>query len=225
MYYQPDSAFRRLPIYFLLDTSRSMIGKPIQAVNDGLKMLKDVLVSDPVAVESVYVSVIQINTEPSQVVPLTEVPGFTPPELDAGGWTKLGAALRLLNDCLDREIKANAGDQKGDYKPLVFLLSDGRPTDGWKLAIQELRARKTCPLGNFIALGCGPKADLETLSKIANVTLAMGQFDPEQLKGFFKWVSQSISMVSQSLAKAEKSANLPALPPYIHLENYTPAAE
>lgn len=214
-----------MPIYFLLDTSRSMIGSPIQAVNDGLRRLKDTLIADPMTVESVCVSVIQINSQPTQVVPLTEVPDFTPPDLQAGGWTKLGAGLRLLNECLDRELRPNTPEQKGDYKPLIFLLSDGRPTDGWKLAIQALRSRATCPMGNFIALGCGPKADLETLSKIANLTLAISQVDPSQIQGFFKWVSQSIALVSQSLGKAEKSANLPVLPPYIRLESHAPAAE
>ncbi len=223
--YQPESAFHRMPIYFLLDTSRSMAGKPIQAVNNGLKLLKDVLMADPMTVESVYISVIQINSEPTQVTPLTEVLEYAPPELQAGGWTRLGAALRLLNECLDRELKPNIPGQKGDYKPLVFLLSDGRPTDGWKLAIQELRGRKTCPMGNFIALGCGPKADLETLSKIANVTLAMNLVDPEQIQGFFQWVSQSVALVSKSVGRGEKAANLPVLPWYIHLENHTPVAE
>jgi uncharacterized protein YegL len=223
--YRPESAFRRLPIYFLLDTSRSMAGKPIQAVNDGLKLLQQLLESDPMAQDTVFVSVIQITTEPVQLMPLTQIGSFSPPALEIGGWTKVGAALRLLNDCMERELIPNSDGQKGDYRPLVFLFSDGRPTDGWKLAIQQLRARKAPRLSNFIAMGCGPKADLETLSQIANITLAMDEKDPDQIKGFFQWVSQSITIVSQSLANAEKSATVAALPPYIRVEKITPVAE
>jgi uncharacterized protein YegL len=225
MFFQTESTLRRLPIYFLLDTSRSMTGQPIQAVNEGLKKFKELLLSDPMTVETVHISVIQINSEPSQVVPLAGVFDFSPPELAAGGWTKWGAALRVLNECLERELRPNSSEVKGDYKPLIFLMSDGHPTDGWKLAIQALRSRKTCPMGNFIALGCGPKADLETLSKIANITLSMDPFDAERIQGFFKWVSQSVTVVSRSLAHEDKAANLPVMPSYIRVENQAPAAE
>jgi uncharacterized protein YegL len=193
------SPFRRLPIYLLLDTSWSMRGEPIRAVNNGLKLLGEALRKNPMAVETAFISIIEYKTEAMQILPLTEVLLYTPPELKAGGWSNMGAALTLLNECLEKEVKENdiEKEQKGDYKPLVFLMTDGHPTDKWEKAVQNLRERKKVKISSFIALGCGPKADLEVLKKVADVTLAMKDVTPEVILEFFRWISQTIGTASR----------------------------
>ena len=214
----PDqSNVRRLPIYIILDTSRSMRGEPIRAVNTGLQMLKDALLRDPYAIETAFVSLIEYNTEPRQVVPLTEVTGFNPPALEAGGWSAMGSALRLLDQRLDEEILVNTDQHKGDYKTQIFLMSDGRPTDAWKMVLKTLRKRHAITLGSIIAFGCGPKADLEILSQVADVVLSTAQVTPEIIVSYFKWVSQVIGVASKSASAVGGPATLPKPQPVFNI--------
>jgi uncharacterized protein YegL len=215
--FSSQSHVRRLPIYIILDTSRSMLGKPIAAVNESLSMMRNTLIHDPFTVETAFVSIIEYNTEPRQVVPLTDITSFNAPTLQAGGWSALGAALRLLNQCLDQDILLNTDEYKGDYRPQVFLLSDGRPSDAWKMASKALRKRSTISMGSFIALGCGPKADLETLSQIADIVLSSAELSPANIVSFFKWVSQSIGVASKSATGAGGQIVLPPPPPVFQI--------
>ncbi len=134
---------RRLPVYLLLDTSGSMNGEPIEAVRQGVKALLMELKSDPQALETAYLSVITFDSVARQVCPLTELIDFKEPELQASGITSLGAALRLLSECIEDEVRKGSTEQKGDWKPLVFILTDGAPTDEWEQAAEELKSKKT----------------------------------------------------------------------------------
>ena len=116
---------RRMPVYLVLDVSGSMAGAPITAVEQGVQLLYNELMNQPQAVEMVNLSVITFASSANQVVPLSPITSFTPPSLTASGATSLGAAFRVLGQSLDREIIPNSPARKGDYKPLVFLLTDG----------------------------------------------------------------------------------------------------
>ena len=206
---------RRLPIYLLLDTSGSMAGAPIQAVNQGVNLLYNELMNDPSAIETVYIAVITFASQAQMASPLTELTQFNPPTLKAGGSTSLGAALRLLNDSLDRDIRANAPEQKGDYKPLVFLMTDGQPTDSWESAADAIKNRTKQKVATIIAVGCGGGVDASTLQRITEVVLMMDTLTPDQINQFFKWVSQSVSTASvsaQAAGAGEAKAELPPPP-------------
>lgn len=206
---------RRLPIYLLLDTSGSMAGAPIQAVNQGVNLLYNELMNDPSAIETVYIAVITFDSQAQMVSPLTELTQFSPPNLSAGGSTALGAALRLLNDSLDRDIRANAPEQKGDYKPLVFLMTDGQPTDSWESAADAIKNRTKQKVATIIAVGCGGGVNPSTLQRITEVVLMMDTLTPDQINQFFKWVSQSVSTASvsaQAAGAGEAKAELPPPP-------------
>ncbi len=208
---------RRLPVYLLLDCSGSMSGEPIEAVRQGLRMLVSDLRGDPQALETAYLSVITFASSAQQVCPLTELMMFQEPNLEASGSTSLGDALKLLERCLDNEVRKSSATQKGDWKPLVFLMTDGQPTDNWEMAADSLKRKK---LGNIIACAAGSGADSQILKRITEVVVEIHNLQPDSLRAFFKWVSSSIKTTSQSVAQVTADAgpvNLPAPPPQIQI--------
>jgi uncharacterized protein YegL len=205
---------RRLPIYLLLDTSGSMAGAPIQAVNQGVNLLYNELMNDPSAIETVYIAVITFDSQAQMATPLTELTQFQPPTLNAGGTTSLGAALRLLNNSLDRDIRGNTPEQKGDYKPLVFLMTDGMPTDSWEREADAIKNRPKQKIANVIALGCGGgNVNKDVLKRVGHTALMMDSVTPDQITQFFKWVSQSVSTASVSAQAAGAGEAEVGLPP------------
>ena len=205
-----SAGMRRLPVYLVLDCSGSMSGEPIEAVRMGLRVLVNDLQGDPQALETTWVSVITFDTDAQQVVPLTEIGSFQEPTLDASGVTALGDALKLLLRCIDKEVRKTTKDQKGDYKPLVFLMTDGMPTDSWESAADEVKRKR---LGNIIACAAGPGAEDAVLKRITEIVVRLTDVSPGTLGAFMKWVSASISTTSASVsAQGDAAVNLPPPP-------------
>jgi uncharacterized protein YegL len=207
-----EEFIRRRPVYLLLDTSSSMFGAPIQAVQQGVHLIHRELLNNPHAIETVFLSVITFASTAQQIVPLTSVEAFTPPTLKAEGNTALGAAITLLDESLDRELRANTEGRKGDYRPLVFMLTDGAPTDAWKEPVSKLKARTTHKIGSLVALGCGPQANIATLKEMTNDVIKMSDVTPDSMNQFFKWVSSSIQRTSQRIDSKAEDGSLDALP-------------
>ena len=205
---------RRLPVYLLLDCSGSMAGQPIEAVRQGVKALLMELKGDPQALETAYLSVITFDSGARQVAPLADLMSFQEPPLNATGCTALGEALKTLQKAIDKEVRKSSADQKGDWKPLVFIMTDGQPTDNWEKAADDLKQKK---VGNIIACAAGPGADDQTLKRITEIVVKLDNLAPDALKAFFKWVSSSIKTTSSSIQQvaADAPINLPPPPPQI----------
>ena len=202
---------RRLPVYLVLDTSGSMYGEPIEAVKNGVQTLISTLRSDTYALETAFISIITFNTNAQQVTSLTELASFQQPTIDAGGCTALGGALELLAQKIDAEVTKTTAEQKGDWKPLVFLMTDGEPTDDITHGLAEFRKRKT---GMVVACAAGTGANTNTLKQITENVVSLDTADSATIKAFFKWVSASISTSSINLEKGEgETSDMSELPP------------
>lgn len=209
-----DSVNRRLPVYLLLDCSSSMAGVKIQQVNTGVQMLFQELMADPRSADTIWISIIPFASSAYQMdlVPIAE---FTPPQLIANGQRALGAALSLLNQSLDSDLIINQPGKKGDYKPLVFILTDGPPTDTWQVETQRLKSRTINKTANIIALAIGDGAHVPLLKQITNEVLQMENVTGDYLRAFFQWVSQSVQTASKARQGAAQNVQAPLPPPGI----------
>jgi uncharacterized protein YegL len=201
---------RRLPVYLVLDTSGSMMGEPIAAVETGVQTLVSALRQDPYALETAYLSVITFDSNAKQIVPLTELTSFQMPSISANGLTSLGDALKLLANKIDTEVAKTTTEVKGDWKPLVFLMTDGGPTDDWQKGLAEFRKRKT---GMVVACAAGQAADTNVLKQITECVVQLDTADSSTIKAFFKWVSASVSTGSQKIDSGNEMAGIGELPP------------
>lgn len=184
---------RRLPVYLLLDTSGSMSGEPIEAVKNGVQMMLHSLRQNPQAIETAYVSIITFDSEAKQIVPLTDLASFQMVDIKAQSTTSLGAALGLLADKMELEITKTTTDQKGDWKPLTFLMTDGVPTDDWQTGFNKL---KNINKGLIVGCAAGSGADDSILKQITSSVVRLDNADSESISKFFQWVTASISTTS-----------------------------
>lgn len=192
---------RRLPIYFLLDVSESMVGEPIARVQEGMRTVIQELRSDPYALETVFVSLIAFAGTAKTLVPLTELYRFYPPAFPIGGGTGLGRAMAFLMDEMDRSVQKTTAAEKGDWKPIVFLFTDGVPTDSCERAISRWNAnyRRHC---NLIAVSIGGNADTHLLGNFTENVLVLEKTTAQSFKNFFKWITASIKTSSVSVAES-----------------------
>lgn len=201
---------RRLPVYLLVDTSGSMTGEPIEAVKQGIKALVMELKTDPQALETAYLSVISFASVAVQLSPLTEIISFKEPHIEAGGITSFGAALKLLSECIDTEVRKSDSSHKGDWKPLVFIITDGTPTDDWE---EQADALKNSGTANIIACAAGSNANTKVLKAVTDNVLMMNTLSAGDFSKFFRWVSSSVKMTSVSVdARPDSAVHLPPAP-------------
>ncbi len=209
---------RRLPVYLLLDCSGSMYGEPIEAVKNGVQVLVSTLRQDPYALETAYLSIITFDSSAQQVAPLTELSAFQQPNIQASGCTALGEALSLLAQRADQEVTKTTEEKKGDWKPLVFIMTDGEPTDDLNKGLAEFKKRKW---GMVVACAAGAGANTDTLKKITECVVSLDTADSATIKAFFKWVSASVSTgsmkVEEAGAEATTLSELPPPPPEVNI--------
>jgi len=198
----------RCPCLLLLDTSGSMTGAPIEELNNGLATFKDAIASDPMALKRVEVAVItfgpvEVRTE-FQTVDL-----FVAPTLAPSGNTPMGAAIEQGLALLDQRKQVYKANGISYYRPWIFLITDGGPTDTWKPAAEKVHQGEASRAFSFFATGV-EGANFEVLKQIA-------VREPLKLKGLrfqdlFLWLSNSLSAVSRSSTGDQVPLDNPATP-------------
>lgn len=208
---------RRLPVYILIDTSGSMKGEPIESVKVGLEAMIRSLRQDPYALETAWISIITFDREVRCLLPLTPLEDLQLPEIvtPESGPTHTGAALRMLRERIDAEVRRSRPGEKGDWMPLVFLLTDGKPSD-----IQEFNRQapliSRMRLGRFVACAAGMSAKTEPLKQLTPDVYQLDSLDSNGFRQFFKWVSASIGVGNKSIG-SDAELVLPPPPEEVNL--------
>jgi len=208
---------RRLLAYFLLDTSGSMRGEPIAALNNGFNGLISMLRSDPQAMDSLHISVVTFDREVNNLIPLIDLASFHPVEIKCpdSGPTHTGQALEMIYDLVNKDLIKGSSERKGDWKPLLFVFTDGKPSDLQKY--REMMPKiKSLDFGVIVGCAAGPKAEVSFLQELTSNVVKLDTTDASTLTTFFQWVSSSIEMGSKSQGTGE-SMTLPPPPSELNI--------
>ncbi|MEB3309679.1 MAG: VWA domain-containing protein [Snowella sp.] len=197
----------RCPVILLLDTSRSMSGKPIQELNEGLRTFKDDLLRDTQASLSVEVAIIQFGKSVKLVQDFVTVDDFIPPVLQADGMTPMGQAIEYALDILEQRKATYKANGIQYYRPWVFMITDGAPTDTWRNASQRLQEAEHNNKLLFFAAGV-EGADMDTLRYIVPPERPPVMLNGLDFTSLFIWLSGSMKRVSHG-----KVGEVIALPP------------
>ncbi|MEU6369841.1 vWA domain-containing protein [Streptomyces sp. NPDC046931] len=156
-----------LPFYMVCDESGSMAGGGVDAINSALPDLHQEISTNPSVADKTRFALIGFSTQASVLQPLADLSELTQlPSLSAGGVTSFGAAFRLLKSTIERDVADLKAEGHDVYRPVVFFLSDGIPTDeGWRTDLKELNSFRYAP--KIIAFGIND-AETSTITEVAN---------------------------------------------------------
>jgi uncharacterized protein YegL len=195
----------RCPVILLLDTSGSMIGEAMNALNQGVNLFKENIQADTKASLSVEVALITFG--PVKLVQdFVTIDQFTPPTLVADGVTPMGEAIEYALDLLTTRKAVYQENGIQYYRPWIFMITDGAPTDPWQDAAARIHQgeadRKFC----FFSVAV-EGADLKTLSQIAPSDRPPVLLNGLDFQSLFVWLSKSMKRVSSG--KVGEAVELP----------------
>ncbi|MBN3880908.1 MULTISPECIES: vWA domain-containing protein [unclassified Nostoc] len=198
----------RCPVILLLDTSGSMSGQPIQELNRGLAAFKADVLKDSQASLSVEVAMITFGPIVKLTQDFVTIDQFTPPTLEVGGVTPMGAAIEYALDFIENRKQTYKDNGILYYRPWVFLITDGAPTDSWNSAAQRLRQAEAQSRLSFFAVGV-KDADMNILKQISPPERPPVTLNGLDFREMFVWLSASMKRVSSG--KVGQAVALPAM--------------
>jgi uncharacterized protein YegL len=208
----PPVAEPRCPCLLLLDVSASMSVKDssgrsrIELLNEGMLTYKNEVMSDSLAMHRIEPAVVTFSDQVQVVCPFATMDQFVPPFLTTGGLTNMGAAILRGVDMIEERKRFYRNSGLPYFRPWIFLLTDGEPTDDWSMAAKWVKDGENQKKFAFFAIGVG-EANLQTLK-------AISVRQPLRLEGLrfremFKWLSQSQRAISRSQPGLEGELTMP----------------
>lgn len=188
-----------LPVILLLDVSGSMNGAKIQNLNEAVRDMVDTFRDAEKGETEIHVAMITFGAEVRLHQPLTSATNITWRDLNASGMTPLGTALKMAKAMIeDKDVIPSRA-----YRPTVVLVSDGQPNDSWEQPLEDFIKGGRSSKCDRMALAIGADADERVLGKFIQGTsnpLFYAE-NAKQLRDFFKFVTMSVTMRSQSRDK------------------------
>lgn len=189
-----DNPEPRCPCLLLLDTSHSMQGRPISELNRGIVAFKDELATDALAMKRVEIAVVTFG--PVNIVSEFQTPdNFQPVNFSTTGDTPMGAAIEQGIEMLRQRKDAYRANAISYYRPWIFLITDGSPTDAWQNAAMRVKEGEQRKEFSFFAVAV-ENADMGILNQIA--PRGAMKLDGLKFRELFAWLSSSLSRVSSS---------------------------
>jgi len=150
---------RRLPYYFLIDTSASPGGSIMVSCRDFFCAIVDTMRQDPFALETANLSVIKFGGEQKVVMPLVDLCSFY---LQDGAFVpgcSLGSGLKQLAAAIRSDVVSSDAGVPGDWRPCVVLWLTAEPTDDLESGLRQLESIK---MGRLFAVVAGSVAKTTT---------------------------------------------------------------
>jgi uncharacterized protein YegL len=191
-----DNPEPRCACLLLIDTSGSMGGAPIRELNTALQAFRQALSEDSLAMKRVEIAIVTFG--PVQVESdFQTVDMWHPPHLTASGDTPMGAAIVEGLEMLRQRKKQYSDNAIETFRPWVFLMTDGGPTDSWQRAAELVKEGETSKSFAFFGVGV-ENANMDTLRKICAPDHPPVKMAGLQFKEMFVWLSASLRSVSSS---------------------------
>lgn len=185
----------RCACVLLLDTSNSMKGERIRRLNEGYKLLLNTLKKDSFAALRVELSVITFGDTVKVVQDFATVDQITAKTLVCDGGTPMGEGITVAVSKVTERKKIYKDNLGRYYRPWIFMITDGEPTDEWKSAATLVQKQEDEGHLLFFAVGV-EGADMHILRQISvREPLALQALKFVEM---FQWLSDSLSSVSNS---------------------------
>ncbi|MCQ2459471.1 MAG: VWA domain-containing protein [Ruminococcus sp.] len=194
---------RTMVLFFVVDTSGSMNGAKIGTVNSAIEEIVPELkeISEENADAQIKIASLSFSTGAKWINEPISAENFRWNYLSANGVTDLGKAFAELNDKLSRN--AYMGDIAGSFAPVIFLMSDGEPTDNYMDNLEELRKNNWFKKAIKVAVAIGKDANKRVLAEFTGCDEAViSVHTPDALRKWIQFVSVTASQIGSRSANA-----------------------
>lgn len=204
----PDNYEQKCLCVLVLDVSGSMQGEPMNELNKGLQEFHKEVLSDFVASQRLEVSIVTFGSSIQCIQEPALVNNFQMPTLSTSGSTKLVDGVRMAVNLVENRKKWYKDTGQNYYRPMVVLITDGEPDSDQDINGLSKEVANGISNKNFMFYSLGVKGyNHQKLSQVCSTPPPL-PLDGYKFAEFFKWLSNSIGIITKS-----KEGEMLALPP------------
>jgi uncharacterized protein YegL len=197
---------KTMALFFLIDTSGSMYGTRIGSVNSAIEQTLEKLreMNADNADAEIEVAILEFSSGARWLTPNgpMKVDNYYWSDLDADGLTSMGEAFKMLNE----KLSAKSGFMQrasGSFAPVLFLMSDGEPTDDYKSNLAKLQNNGWFKAAVKVALAIGDDATDSVLQEFTGsregvVRVPDGKNAGEKLAKMVQFIAVTSSQVASN---------------------------